>query len=89
MQKSVVANYPTYTVGQGNRRHIGDLTWEDVNVPGTPTYDGNYPTSAVTIYSPQNAHSLGDLNQAAAMQNAANYQWYLYGMSSSFPSAPF
>ena len=56
--------------------------WADVNVPGTPTYNGNYPTSEVVIYNAVNSAQLADFDQLAAMQNASNWQWYLLGMSS-------
>jgi hypothetical protein len=64
----------------GERTHITDMTWALANIPDTPTYNGNFPTSAQpTLYRPEQASQLAALGQAQAMQNAANYQWFLWG----------
>ncbi|KAF2181158.1 hypothetical protein K469DRAFT_692386 [Zopfia rhizophila CBS 207.26] len=72
-------NYRLRTAPNG-QAHITDVSWGLANQPGTPTYNGNFPTSGGGLYSPQNANSLAQFNQLAAMQNAANYAWYIYAV---------
>jgi hypothetical protein len=56
--------------------------WSQVNQIGTPTYNGNFPTSAVVAYNAPNTESLAQLSPLAALQNASNYQWFVMGKSS-------
>jgi hypothetical protein len=64
------------------------MTWALANNPGSPTYNGAFPTSSTPIlYTAQQASQLASFNQFAAMRNAANYQYFLFG-SYLAPSPP-
>ncbi|KAF2270413.1 hypothetical protein CC78DRAFT_611315 [Lojkania enalia] len=74
-----IMHYIDNDYGPDGDTHIRDMTWAIANDPASPTYNGNFPTSAQpTLYRPEEANALAQLSQEQAMRNAANYQWFLW-----------
>ena len=65
--------------------HIIDMDWQRANPAGN-THNPNFPSSSPDnghLYSPAEANQLAQLSQEHGMRNAANFQWFLWGMSFS------